>query len=220
MVIDKAKYITFSNGGATFDPPMNPGAYPTTVDENNAAVCEKQVAEHKESKEVILTHEAIAHSMQTTIVNCIDEEWLAKLQSETMGFNHGTPKAMLGYLRNNGEDLDHLNVTKLITKLRAPWDGIEAPATFFARGDRIKKQLVKRGQSTNPPLCLAFALAATEATGEYKNTLRECMQRETQSKRFPTSVSTSKMNSPRRPSMTKCQRNQLAVALSISRTTR
>jgi hypothetical protein len=55
MVVDEAEYITFSNGGAKFDPPMNPGAYPTTVDENNSAVREKQVAEHKESKEVYLT---------------------------------------------------------------------------------------------------------------------------------------------------------------------
>jgi hypothetical protein len=47
MVVNEAEYITFSNGGVTFDPPSNPGAYPTTVDENNAAVCEKQIAEHK-----------------------------------------------------------------------------------------------------------------------------------------------------------------------------
>jgi hypothetical protein len=43
---------------------------------------------------------------------------------------------------------------------------MKAPATFFARGDRIEKQLVKTGQSVNPPLRLAFALAATELTGE------------------------------------------------------
>ncbi|KAL7480044.1 hypothetical protein ACHAW6_005747, partial [Cyclotella cf. meneghiniana] len=107
---------------AKFDPPTNPGAYPTTVNENNAAVHEKQVAEHKESKEVFLTHEAIVHSMQTMIVNCVDKEWLAKLQSKTMGFNHRTPKAMLEHLCNNGRDLDHLNVAELITKLQAPWD--------------------------------------------------------------------------------------------------
>ena len=68
MVVDEAEYITFLNGWAKFDPPTNPGVYPTTVYENNAAIHEKQVTEHEESKEVFLTHEAIAHSMRTTIV--------------------------------------------------------------------------------------------------------------------------------------------------------
>jgi len=80
VVINEAEYITFSNGGATFNPATNPGAYPTTVDENNAAVREKQLAKHKELREVIFTHEAITHSMRTTIVNCVDEEWLAELR--------------------------------------------------------------------------------------------------------------------------------------------
>ncbi|KAL7478438.1 hypothetical protein ACHAW6_004202, partial [Cyclotella cf. meneghiniana] len=192
MVVNEAEYITFSNGGAKFDPSTNPGAFPTTLDENNAAVHEKQVTEHKESKELFLTHEAVAHAMQTTIVNCVDKEWLAKLQSETMGFNHRTPKAMLKHLCNNGGDLDHLNVTELITK-----------------------QLVKTRQSASPPLCLSFALAATEAMGEYENTLLEWHAKGDTSKCFPTSVSTSKTNSPKRPSIAKRQYNQLDVALSI-----
>ncbi|KAL7475576.1 hypothetical protein ACHAW6_001488, partial [Cyclotella cf. meneghiniana] len=150
MVVDKAEYTTFSNGGAKFEPPTNLGTYPTTVDENSTAICEKQVAELKELKEVFLTHEAVAHSMRTTIVNCVDEEWLAEFQSKTMGFNHRTPKEMLEHLGNNGGDFDHLDVR-----------------------DRIKKQLVKTGQAPNPALCLAFALAVTEATGELESTLRE-----------------------------------------------
>eukprot|EP00804_Cyclotella_cryptica_P014213 CCRYP_005640-RA/>CCRYP_005640-RA protein AED:0.45 eAED:0.45 QI:0/-1/0/1/-1/1/1/0/161 len=67
MIVDEAEYITFSNSGAKFVPPMNPGAYLTTVDKNNAAFREKQVVEHTELKEVFLTHEAIAHAMQTTV---------------------------------------------------------------------------------------------------------------------------------------------------------
>lgn len=173
MVVEESEYITFSNGNVTFDAPSNPGAYPTTVDENNAAKREEQVAKHKEQKEVFLTHEAVAHAIRTTIVNCVDEEWLAELRSETMGFNHRTPKEMLEHLRNNGGDLDHLDVTELTTKLQTFWDGIEAPATYFSRGDKIEKQLVKTGQTANPTLRLAFALAATEATGDYESTLRE-----------------------------------------------
>ncbi|KAL7474037.1 hypothetical protein ACHAW6_000036, partial [Cyclotella cf. meneghiniana] len=150
MVVEESEYITFLNGNVTFDAPSNPGAYPTTVDENNAAKREEQVTKHKEQKLVFLTHEAVAHAIRTMIVTCVDEEWLAELRSETMGFNHRTPKEMLEHLRNNGGDLDHLDVT-----------------------DKIEKRLVKTGQTANPTLRLAFALAATEATGDYESPLRE-----------------------------------------------
>ena len=65
------------------------------------------------------------------IINCVDKEWLAELQSKAMGFHHRTPKEMLEYLQNNGGDLYHLDVTELITMLQKPWGGIEAPATFL-----------------------------------------------------------------------------------------
>jgi hypothetical protein len=32
------------------------------------------------------------------------------------------------------------------------WDGIETPASFFARGDRFERQLEKVGQTKNPEL--------------------------------------------------------------------
>jgi hypothetical protein len=158
--------------------------------------------------------------MQTTIVTCVDEEWLAKLQSETMGFNHRTPKEMLEHLRNNGGDLGHLDVTELVTKLQAPWDGIKAPATFFTRGDRMEKQLVKTGQSTNPLLRLAFALAATEATGEYENTLREWYAKGNTIKTLPNFRVYLQNEFSKKTKHTKRQRNQLAMALSIPQTTR
>ena len=46
MVINEAEYITFSNGGARFLVPTNPGPYPTTVDSDKVKR-ERQLAEHK-----------------------------------------------------------------------------------------------------------------------------------------------------------------------------
>ena len=46
MVIDEAEYVLFSNSGAKFVVPTNPGAYPTTVDADKV-VRERQIAEHK-----------------------------------------------------------------------------------------------------------------------------------------------------------------------------
>jgi hypothetical protein len=51
------------------------------------------------------------------------------------------------------------------------WDGIEAPAAHFARGDKFKRQLLKVGQSKNPELRLAFALATFQASGEFEPAL-------------------------------------------------
>eukprot|EP01082_Thalassiosira_pseudonana_P004637 g4040.t1 g4040 contig15:204992-206117(-) len=80
---------------------------------------------------------------------------------------------ILAYLRAHGGDLDHLDVTELIQQLQKDWDHVEAPATLFARGDKIEGQLVKAGQAANPPLRLAFALATFEASGEFEPSIRE-----------------------------------------------
>ena len=46
MIIPDTEYSLFSNGGAQFIEPTNPGPYPTAVDPD-AAIREGQVAEHK-----------------------------------------------------------------------------------------------------------------------------------------------------------------------------
>ena len=90
-----------------------------------------------------------------------------------MGFNHLSPKDLLTHLRNVGGSLDHMDVTELFTNIQKPWDGIEAPAAHFARGDKFERQLLKVGQKKNPELRLAFALATFHASGEYEPALRD-----------------------------------------------
>jgi hypothetical protein len=41
LVLENAKYILISNGNAPYLIPTNPGAYPATVDPNDAAVHER-----------------------------------------------------------------------------------------------------------------------------------------------------------------------------------
>jgi len=66
-----------------------------------------------------------------------------------------------------------MDVTELFTNIQKPWDGIEAPAAHFARGDKFERQLLKVGQSKNPALRLAFALATFQASGEFEPALRD-----------------------------------------------
>ena len=172
MVIDEAEYITFSRTGARFVVPTNPGPYPTTVDADKV-IRERQIAEHKAECIEYETYLGVENYLRRMIVKSIDHEWLAEVESETMGFNHLSPKDLLTHLRNVGGSLDHMDVTELFTNIQKPWDGIEAPAAHFARGDKFERQLLKVGQSKNPALRLAFALATFQASGEFEPALRD-----------------------------------------------
>jgi hypothetical protein len=86
------------------------------------------------------------------IVKSIGHEWLAKIESETMGFTHLSPRALLAHLRNVGGSLNHMDVTELISNIQKSWDGIKAPAAHFAREDKYERQLQKVGQKKNPEL--------------------------------------------------------------------
>ncbi len=87
MVIDKAEYITFSKNGARFVVPTNPGPYPTTLDADKV-IHERQNAEHKAECIEYETYLGIKNYICRMIVKSLDQEWLAEVKSETMGFNH------------------------------------------------------------------------------------------------------------------------------------
>ncbi len=78
------------------------------------------------------TYLGVKNYIRRMIVKLIDHEWLAKVESETMGFNHLSPKALLTHIRIVGGSLDHMDVAELISNIQKPWDGIEAPAAHFA----------------------------------------------------------------------------------------
>jgi hypothetical protein len=136
MVIKEAEYITFSTAGTRFLIPMNPGPYPATVD-TDKLVCECQIAEHKVEFIEYETYLGVENYLRRMIVKSIDHEWLAEVESETMGFNHLSPKALLTHLCNVGGSLDHMDVTDLISNIQKPWDGIEAPAAHFCKRRQI-----------------------------------------------------------------------------------
>ncbi len=105
------------------------------------------------------TYLGIKNYIRRMIVKSIDHEWLAEVESKTMGFNHLSPKALLTHLCNVGGSLDHMDVTELISNIQKSWEGIKAPAAHFAQGDKYERQLLKVGQRKNPESQLAFGLA-------------------------------------------------------------
>jgi len=135
MVVKDAKYINFSRSGASFQVPTNPGPYPASIDPDKI-ICERQIAEHKAEIIENETYLGLENYLRRMIVKSLDHKWLAEVESETMGFNHLSPKALLSHLRNVGGSLDHMDVSELISNIQKPWDGIDTPAAHFARGDK------------------------------------------------------------------------------------
>jgi hypothetical protein len=131
MIILDAEYVAFLHNAKRFLVPTNPGAFPTTVDQTDEVVRMRQIAQHKAEQAEFETYLGVENFLRKAIVKAVDHEWIAKLESEIMGFNHKTPIKILTHLRSNGGDLDHLDVTELIEKLQKDWDHIKAPATFL-----------------------------------------------------------------------------------------
>jgi hypothetical protein len=141
MVVEEAKYITFSRNAERFLVPTNPG-HPTSVDPDKI-IRECQIAEHKAKGVDYETYLGVEIYLRRMIAKSLNHEWLAKVESETMGFNHLSAKALMTHLRNVDGSLDHMDVTELISNIQKPWDAIETPAAHFARVDKYERQLLK-----------------------------------------------------------------------------
>eukprot|EP00804_Cyclotella_cryptica_P002311 CCRYP_004047-RB/>CCRYP_004047-RB protein AED:0.40 eAED:0.39 QI:0/0/0/1/0/0/2/0/349 len=148
-VVEQAEYITFSRGNAPFVVPTNPGPYPAVVDPD-PIIREWQIAKHKAEIVEYETYLGVENYLRRMIVKSVDHEWIAEVKSKTMGFNHLSPMQLLTHLRQVGGSLDHMDVS-----------------------DKYEQQLLKVGQTRNPELRLAFALATFQASGEYEAPLRE-----------------------------------------------
>jgi hypothetical protein len=135
MVVEEAEYVTFPRNAERFLVPTNPGPYPTSIDPDKI-IRERQIAEHKAKIAEYETHLGVENFLRRSIVKSLNHEWLAEVESETMGFNHFSAKALMTHLRNVGGSLDHMDVTELISNIQKPWDTIETPAAHFVRGDK------------------------------------------------------------------------------------
>ena len=150
MVVEDAEYITFFRSGARFQVSTNPGPCPASVYPDKI-ISERQIAVRKAEIVEYETYHGVENYLRRMIVKSLNHEWLAEVESKTMGFNHLSPKALLSHPCNVGGSLDHMDVTELISNIlkQKPWDGIETPAAHFARGEKYERHLLKVGQAKN-----------------------------------------------------------------------
>ena len=132
MLINDTEYRTFSTRGEPFVIPTNPGAYPLNPS-NDAIKRERQVAEHKMEVKEFEIYLGVTNGLRKKIREAVNPEWLESIRHVTMGFSHLTPMQMIDHLHLGGALLDYMDVLELNAKLNEPWDGVENPATKFAR---------------------------------------------------------------------------------------
>ena len=90
MIIDDTEYNTFSQGGAQLLRPTNPSAYPSVVN-NDAVICECQVAEHKAELAGFETYLGVENAIRKLIEETINKEWLEALKDKRRGLTNVSP---------------------------------------------------------------------------------------------------------------------------------
>jgi len=170
--------------GPKLNRPVHPGAYPATASDDKK-IREKEVAEHKAKIIEFETYMACEAWTRQAIVNAVDEEWISDRYDEDIGYHAVEPLELLKLLRDASGDLDDLEITDLNTKMLAPWDGVEAPVTAFARADKCERQLERHSIPKQPELRLSYAVSTYQTSGQFDDAIREWHAKVVANKTFP-----------------------------------
>ena len=170
LIIEEAKYIAVSNGGVTFNIPAHPGMYPTAVSDD-AKIRASKEAKHKG---LILQHEICAgveQVMKDFIVEAIDDEWLAEIEDEVMGFANMTMIDMLKHLELRGGAMDYVDTKEIKKERDDPWDVNKYVVTYFNRVEQAVKQLDHASIKTDKKELLQQALYTFKESGKLEQGL-------------------------------------------------
>jgi hypothetical protein len=101
-----------------------------------------------------------------------------------LGFTNVTPLELHEHITLIAGELDYFDETDCLNSLLTPYESTENPATYFARNDKIEKQLTEAGYGDQSKQRLAIALTSFKSSGEYDAALREWDQRTAANKTF------------------------------------
>jgi hypothetical protein len=112
MIMEPTEYSTMSRG-IDFADPINPGFYPATHATNTAAGTRaKAEAEHKKLINQYKTFKGVHLGIEDLILEAVENEYIIKIENETLGYLSKTPRQYLEHLLNRGGALDFANTTK------------------------------------------------------------------------------------------------------------
>ena len=106
------------------------------------------------------------------IVKSLDQEWLAEVKSETMGLNHLVLSKIYSPTSATSAEASTIWMSRNSSRtFKSHGMALKPPRQRKRR--QIRRELLKVGQSKNPELRLAFALATFQASGEFEPALRD-----------------------------------------------
>ena len=104
-------------------------------------------------------------------VEAVDEEWLAEIEDEVMGFTNKMPREMLEHLESRGGKMDFIDTNEIKQERDAPWDTNEHVVTYFNRVTQAVKQLERAKIRTDEIELLNQALYTFKQSGELEQAL-------------------------------------------------
>jgi hypothetical protein len=200
IVVPESRYVALLMGPELVRP-VHPGAYPATASDGTKT-CIKEVAKHKAEIKEFETFMACKAWACLAIVSAVDNKWISERHNEDIGYQGVQPLELLELLQNVSRDLDDKEITDLNTKMLEPWAGVEAPVTMFARADIYECQLERHSIPKQPELHLLYAVSTYQISGQFNAVMQEWHTKCCLTRLSPTSVCTSKTNTPSRSSAT------------------
>ena len=145
VIMSTTDYNTMAQG-TNFTNPVNPGIYPAGFALNAAAETRARAeAEHKELINQFETFKGVRLGRKDLILDAVDNEYLSKIEHDTLGFLNQTPRQMIEHLLTQGEALDFADTKDLLAKRDGEWNVTKNPQIYFNRVEKAIKGLRRNG---------------------------------------------------------------------------
>ena len=167
VIMDPTDYSTMT-GGTTFISPVNPGISPAGLALNAAAGTRARAeAEHKELINQFETFEGVRLGTKDLILEAVDNEYLIKIEHDTLGYLNVTPRQMIEHLLTRGGALDFADTKDLLAEQDGEWNVTENPQIYFNRVEKAIKGLRRNGITSDLNERRDIALFQLKTTGEF-----------------------------------------------------
>jgi hypothetical protein len=131
-------------GGTAFVIPVNPGIYPTGLAANAVPGTRARAeAEHKELINQFEAYEGVKQGTKDIILQAVDNEYLAEIEYETLGYLNQTSRQILDHLLNQGGMLDFADTKQLLADRDGEWNMNKKPQLYFNRVEKAMKGLTR-----------------------------------------------------------------------------
>jgi hypothetical protein len=173
VIMDPVDYNTMTTG-IDFVNPANPGIYPANLALNAAAETRARAeAKQKELISQFETFEGVRLGTKDLILEAVDNEYLSKIEHETLGYLNQTPRQMIAHLLTRGGALDFADTNDLLAERDGEWNVTEKPQIYFNRVEKAIKGLARNGITSDLNERRDIALFQLKATGEFDPAVHE-----------------------------------------------